>query len=119
MRLAVSREAVPVAAFLMETFPGKAEKALVAAAKALRRVGFVGYDDLAKVQSAKDFGLVLGDAFLALALSCGVVPALYFVVFRARPGDARPDEATVEIKHVPANDGTFLGSHVGGGWTSS
>jgi hypothetical protein len=119
VRFAVSREAVPVAAFLMETFPGKAEKALVAAAKALRRVGFVGYDDLAKVQSAKDFGLVLGDAFLALALSCGVVPALYFVVFRARPGDARPDEATVEIKHVPANDGTFLGSHVGGGWTSS
>ena len=115
VRLAVSREAVPVAAFLMETFPGKAEKALVAAAKALRRVGFVGYDDLAKVQSAKDFGLVLGDAFLALALSCGLVPALYFVVFRARPGDTRPDEATVEIKHVPANDGTFLGSHVGGG----
>ena len=115
VRFAVSREAVPVAAFLMETFPGKAEKALVAAAKALRRVGFVGYDDLAKTQSAKDFGLVLGDAFLALALTCGVVPALYFVVFRARPGDARPDEATVEIKHVPANDGTFLGSHAGGG----
>ena len=114
VRFAVSREAVPVAAFLMETFPGKAEKALVAAAKALRRVGFVGYDDLAKTQSAKDFGLVLGDAFLALALTCGVVPALYFVVFRARPGDARPDEATVEIKHVPANDGTFLGGHAGG-----
>ena len=119
VRLAVSREAVPVAAVLIETFPGKAEKALVAVAKALRCVGFVGYDDLAKVQSAKDFGLVLGDAFLALALSCGLVPALYFVVFRARPGDTRPDEATVEIKHVPANDGTFLGSHVGGGWTSS
>ena len=115
VRLAVSREAVPVAAVLIETFPGKAEKALVAVAKALRCVGFVGYDDLAKVQSAKDFGLVLGDAFLALALSCGLVPALYFVVFRARPGDTRPDEATVEIKHVPANDGTFLGSHVGGG----
>ena len=115
VRFAVSREAVPVAAFLMETFPGKAEKALVAAAKALRRVGFVGYDDLAKTQSAKDFGLVLGDAFLALALTCGVVPALYFVVFRARPGDARPDEATVEIKHVPANDGTFLGGRAGGG----
>ena len=119
VRLAVSREAVPVAAVLIETFPGKAEKALVAVAKALKCVGFVGYDDLAKVQSAKDFGLVLGDAFLALALSCGLVPALYFVVFRARPGDTRPDEATVEIKHVPANDGTFLGSHVGGGWTSS
>ena len=115
VRLAVSREAVPVAAVLIETFPGKAEKALVAVAKALKCVGFVGYDDLAKVQSAKDFGLVLGDAFLALALSCGLVPALYFVVFRARPGDTRPDEATVEIKHVPANDGTFLGSHVGGG----
>ena len=115
VRLAVSREAVPVAAVLIETFPGKAEKALVSVAKALRCVGFVGYDDLAKVQSAKDFGLVLGDAFLALALSCGLVPALYFVVFRARPGDTRPDEATVEIKHVPANDGTFLGSHVGGG----
>ena len=115
VRLAVSREAVPVAAVLIETFPGKAEKALVAVAKALRCVGFVGYDDLAKVQSAKDFGLVLGDAFLALAVSCGLVPALYFVVFRARPGDTRPDEATVEIKHVPANDGTFLGSHVGGG----
>ena len=115
VRLAVSREAVPVAAVLIETFPGKAEKALVAVAKALRCVGFVGYNDLAKVQSAKDFGLVLGDAFLALALSCGLVPALYFVVFRARPGDTRPDEATVEIKHVPANDGTFLGSHVGGG----
>ena len=58
---------------------------------------------------------MLGDAFLALALSCGLVPALYFVVFRARPGDTRPDEATVEIKHVPANDGTFWGATWGGG----
>ena len=114
-RLAVRREAVPVARTLLERFPGTTEKALAAVAKALRLVGFAGYEDLAKLASAEDFGSVLGDAFIALAVSCGVAPALYFAVFRSRPGDALPNEAEVKVKHVPANDGTFLGRHVGGG----
>ena len=114
-RLAVRREAVPVARTLLERFPGTTEKALAAVAKALRLVGFAGYEDLAKLASAEDFGSVLGDAFVALAVSCGVAPALYFAVFRSRPGDALPNEAEVKVKHVPANDGTFLGRHVGGG----
>ena len=117
-RLAVrQRLAVPVASALLERFPGPTEKTLGLGARALRFAGFAGYaNDLANLdESAKALGAALGDAFVVLVVSCGVAPTMYFAVFRARQGDALPDEATVAIKHVPANDGTFLGSHAGGG----
>ena len=115
VRVAVSREAVPAAGLLLAKFPGKTERALASVAKALRFAGFVGYENLASLREPKDFGLVLGDAFLVSVFFCGVLPVLYLVAFRARPGDALPNEAEFTIKHVPANDGTFLGGHVGGG----
>ncbi len=116
VRVAVSKKATSVAELLLAKFPGKTERALASVAKALRSVGFVGYEDLeTTLRDARDFGMVLGDFFLASVFVCGVLPFLYFVVFRVRPGDALPNEAEYKIKHVPANDGTFLGGHVGGG----
>jgi hypothetical protein len=116
VRVAVSKKATSVAELLLAKFPGKTERALASVAKALRLVGFVGYEDLeTTLRDARDFGMVLGDFFLASVFVCGVLPFLYFVVFRVRPGDALPNEAEYKIKHVPANDGTFLGGHMGGG----
>ena len=116
VRVAVSKKATSVAELLLAKFPGKTERALASVAKALRSVGFVGYEDLeTTLRDARDFGMVLGDFFLASVFVCGVLPFLYFVVFRVRPGDALPNEAEYKIKHVPANDGTFLGAHMGGG----
>lgn len=116
VRVAVSKKATSVAELLIAKFPGKTERALASVAKALRLVGFVGYEDLeTSLRDARDFGMVLGDFFLASVFVCGVLPVLYFVVFRVRPGDALPNEAEYKIKHVPANDGTFLGAHMGGG----
>jgi hypothetical protein len=116
VRVAVSREAESVAELLLAKFPGKTERALASVAKALRLVGFVGYEDLeTSLRDARDFGMVLGDFFLVCVFVCGVLPVLYFVVFRVRPGDALPNEAEYKIKHLPANDGTFLGGHMGGG----
>ena len=116
VRVAVSKKATSVAELLLAKFPGKTERALASVAKALRLVGFVGYEDLeTSLRDARDFGMVLGDFFLVCVFVCGVLPVLYFVVFRVRPGDALPNEAEYKIKHLPANDGTFLGGHMGGG----
>jgi hypothetical protein len=45
----------------------------------------------------------------------GAVFVLYLAVFRERATDRLPDDATVEVEQVPADDGTFLGKVMGGG----
>jgi hypothetical protein len=118
IRARVRANALPLAEVLVRRFPQHTSAVVVGVAFGSRRLGGAGSEDWETFSSGnhlEDFSAVLGDLFLLAAGGVVVLSILYFVAFRSRPGDALPDEAEYRVKHVPANDGTFLGAAVGGG----
>ena len=125
-RVELGRRAKPIAKELLTKYPHEATTVAIKASKALGWLGLGTYKltqltDLgdSKTTPSKqlidDAALLLGDCFGLAVVFLGVVSVSYFVIFRTRPGDSIPDECTFKIKHVPSNDGSFLGNAVGGG----
>jgi hypothetical protein len=64
---------------------------------------------------ARTLALFVADALLFVLLAMGVSSSLYFAAFRRHPADAIPDDASFEVKPIPADDGTIRGAAFGGG----
>jgi hypothetical protein len=76
-------------------------------------------DTLGKVEfpheSADDVSIWVGDLLGYVLGAMGIVSVLYWTVFRKTWVDDLPDEASFDLKHVPAGDGTIVGQAIGGG----
>jgi hypothetical protein len=66
-------------------------------------------------ESADDVSIWVGDLLGYVLGAMGIVSVLYWTVFRKTWVDDLPDEASFDLKHVPAGDGTIVGQAIGGG----
>jgi HAMP domain-containing protein len=102
VRLALARLSAPVATRLLAHYPAAPRWV----------IGVLG--PLSSDHQA-ELAVIVGDTLGWTLLAMGAVFVLYLAVFRERATDRLPDDATVEVEQVPADDGTFLGKVMGGG----
>ena len=133
VRVALGKKAKPIVDELLTKYPEQTVTASIKAAKVMSVLGIQTYkldeslitdlsmsklSESSRSNNAKvtdEAAALLGDLFGLLVLLLGTTSVSYFVIFRTRPGDSIPDEFSFKVKHVPANDGTFIGNAVGGG----
>lgn len=104
VRLALARRSKPFVRWFIANYP--AALAWVRAALGpLLPVSASAAGAGADSQYESDLAVFVGDTVGWILLVMGAMSTLYFTVFRDTPADHLPDDATVEVKQIPANDG--------------
>lgn len=109
VRLALAQRSKPVVRWFIAKYPAAPAWVRVALGPLLpvrASAAGAGADaDSADSQYESDLAVFVGDTVGWILLVMGAMSTLYFTVFRETPADHLPDDATVEVKQVPADDG--------------